>query len=96
MISPSVAHTRARVASASRDVARGVAPQSKLDDALRDHAKACAAADLDRHLDYVKSVVDAATPLSDEQRTKLAELLRPARKHIAAQRLAETGGAVSS
>ncbi|WP_158083772.1 hypothetical protein [Mycobacterium sp. AT1] len=28
---------------------------------------------------WVRRVVDAAPPLSDEQRTRLAELLRPAR-----------------
>ncbi|WP_255793823.1 hypothetical protein [Mycobacteroides abscessus] len=30
--------------------------------------------------DYVKAVVDKAPPLSVEQRDKLAELLRPARR----------------
>lgn len=29
--------------------------------------------------DWVRRVVDAAPPLTDEQRTRLAELLRPAR-----------------
>jgi hypothetical protein len=31
---------------------------------------------------WVRRVVDAAPPLSDEQRTRLAELLRPARTAV--------------
>jgi hypothetical protein len=30
--------------------------------------------------DYIRRVVDAAPPLTDEQRTRLAELLRPVRR----------------
>lgn len=32
--------------------------------------------------DWVRRVVDAAPPLTDEQRTRLAELLRPARTAV--------------
>lgn len=36
-----------------------------------------------RASEYIKKVVDAAPPLTDEQRTRLAELLRPARTGVA-------------
>lgn len=33
-------------------------------------------------VEWVRRVVDAAPPLTDEQRTRLAELLRPARAAV--------------
>ncbi|WP_273733367.1 hypothetical protein [Mycolicibacterium septicum] len=48
---------------------------SKIDDARRDLAEAKIA-------DYVERVLAAAPPLTDEQRVRLAELLRPVRVPI--------------
>lgn len=46
--------------------------------------------------DYVEKALSAAPPLTDEQRTRLVELLRPARNSsrtsVVAERLAELGG----
>lgn len=48
--------------------------------------------------DYVTTILAAAPPLSDEQRTRLAELLRPVRvsaadrKTVVAERIAELDG----
>ena len=72
MTDPALAHTRARVASATRDVRRGRYPESKLHDAKRDHQAAVL-----EH--YIQKALASAPPLSDEQRTRLAELLRPVR-----------------
>jgi hypothetical protein len=76
-ISPAVAHTRARVAAKTRDVRAGVCPESDLVDAQRDHNAARAA-------DYIERVLAAAPELTDEQRSRLAELLRPARRKAGA------------
>ena len=42
---------------------------------------------------YIQRLLNEAPPLSDAQRTKLAELLRPAREAVVAARLAEIDGA---
>ena len=42
--------------------------------------------------DYVRRVVAAAPPLTDEQRTRLAELVRPARRAADRQTVAEWDG----
>jgi hypothetical protein len=69
-ISPEVAHTRARVAAKSRDHNRAACPETELSDAKRDHRAAVLA-------DYIARSLAAAPPLTDEQRVRLAELLRP-------------------
>ena len=51
----------------------------------------------DRINSYIKKVLAGAPPLSDEQRTRLAELLRPARQAVdrqalVAERIAELDG----
>ena len=42
--------------------------------------------------DYVRRVVAAAPPLTDEQRTRLAELVRPSRQAADRQTVAEWDG----
>jgi hypothetical protein len=39
--------------------------------------------------DYIEATLAESPPLSDEQRSKLAELLKPARDAVRAERLAE-------
>lgn len=58
---------RARVASLSRD-------RSPDDPALIDARRALKASRLE---EYIKKTVDDAPPLTDEQRSRLASLLRP-------------------
>lgn len=41
---------------------------------------------------YVDKILAERPPLSDEQRTRLAELLRPVRQSVVAERLAELDG----
>ncbi len=67
---PTVAHHRARVGALSRDRRPD---DSEFLAAKRD----LAAANIE---EYVNRVIAAAPPLSDEQRTRLAELLRPIRR----------------
>jgi hypothetical protein len=43
--------------------------------------------------DYATTILAAAPPLTDEQRNRLAELLRPAREAVVKARLAELGDA---
>jgi hypothetical protein len=84
-VHPHVSAARARVAALSRPDAG--------DDARRtEAARDLNAAKLEA---YIEKTLAAAPPLSDEQRTKLAELLKPAREHITAARLAQRldGGA---
>lgn len=76
-VSPDLAHHRARVAATAR-AARGSAAH---DDAKRD----LEALKLQKH---IQKVVSTWPPLSDEQRTRLAELLAPARQAIRDHRLA--------
>jgi hypothetical protein len=63
----------------------------------QDLIRACAAQDPDWAArcigDYVTTILAAAPPLSVEQRTRLAELLRPAREAVVKARLAELGDA---
>ena len=69
--SPAVAHRRAKVGGLSR----GRAPDdTELVDAKRNLAEA-------KISDYLEKVLNTAPPLTDEQRTRLAELLRPVRVH---------------
>jgi hypothetical protein len=72
-LSPEKAHRRAIVASLTRAVRAGERPQSDLDDARRGLAE-------QQITEYVQKVLALAPPLSDEQRTRLAELLRPVRQ----------------
>lgn len=72
-IDPQVAHRRARHAAVARGVRAGERPAADLDDTGRDLAEANIAA-------YIAKVLADCPPLSDEQRTRLAELLRPARE----------------
>jgi hypothetical protein len=71
---PETAFKGSRLAKARSDV--GVAARRKdqaaLEAARRDFAT-------EKIANYVTRVLDAAPPLTDEQRTRLAELLRPIR-----------------
>jgi len=66
----SIFHERGRVAALSRSRS---ADDSELVDAKRSLAEKKIAA-------YVEKVLAQAPPLTDEQRTKLADLLRPVRQ----------------
>ena len=66
-------HKRARLARLSRDL-----PQDHPDIiALRTELK------LDRAAEYITKLVAETPPLSDEQRTRLTELLKPVRRGAA-------------
>ena len=73
---PTVSSSRAKVAGLTLGVRTGKrqpdAPE--LQDAYRDLAAA-------KIGDYIERVLAAAPPLTDAQRTALAELLRPARRN---------------
>ena len=69
---------RSKIAHLSREIKRGERPAD--DPALTDAYRRFAAAKLN---DYILKVLAEAPPLTDEQRTKLAELLRPARAGVA-------------
>lgn len=90
-LSPAVAHHRARVAAMSRAVRNGERPAADLDRAKRDFNAAKIA-------DYIRRALAEAPPLTDEQRVRLADLLRPARKiassraAVVAERVAELDG----
>jgi hypothetical protein len=72
-MSPTSAHHRARIAGLSRAVRNGErTDDTELVDAQRDFATA-------RIADYIDKVLAEAPPLTDQQRTRLAELLRPVR-----------------
>ena len=58
------------------------------DDIAREYAT-------ERIADYVTSVLSQAPTLTDEQRSRLAELLKPARQAIVAARIAELDGGVA-
>ena len=68
-MSPTSAHRRARLARLSRGRA---ADAPEVVDARRDFAAA-------RLEDYIERVLADAPPLTEKQRTDLAELLRPVR-----------------
>jgi hypothetical protein len=65
-----LAKTRSRIAVAYR---RNQVPEV-IEEARRDLAA-------EKIANYVTKVLDAAPPLTDEQRARLAELLRPVRLH---------------
>lgn len=74
-VSKSVAYERGRVAGLTRAVRNGErrADDPSIDDARRNLRAAKAAA-------YIDRILSEAPPLTDEQRVRLAELMRPARK----------------
>lgn len=71
-IHPEVAQARARKAALSRCIKNGERPPG--DPAAEDATRDLAAAKI---RSYVERVLETAPPLTDEQRTRLAELLRP-------------------
>lgn len=75
---PQVSKARASVAALSRCVRNGERPADDPDlvTARRDLNAA-------RLESYIEKVLAQAPPLSDEQRNRLAELLRPARRELA-------------
>ncbi|QFS91146.1 hypothetical protein FIV07_10310 [Mycobacterium sp. THAF192] len=88
--SPAVYHYRARVGALTRAVRNGECAEGELTAAKRDLAAAKIA-------NYVDRVLSEAPPLSDDQRNRLAELLRPVRRpadrtSVVADRLAELDG----
>jgi hypothetical protein len=72
--SPAVSKPRARVAGLTLGVRTGKRKPDdpELVDAYRDLAAA-------KISDYIERILAEAPPLTDEQRTKLAELLKPVR-----------------
>jgi hypothetical protein len=74
-VHPQVSKARARVAGLSRAVNNGERPD---DGELRSAKTDLAAAKIAAYVEKV--LAQAAPPLSDEQRIRLAELLRPARQ----------------
>jgi hypothetical protein len=81
--SPATAQCRARVAGLSY---RRDPNDPELVDARRE-------LELSKLEDHVRRVLDAATPLSAEQRTKLAEILRPVRVRPGARKSGDLDGA---
>lgn len=84
---PEVSKARARVAALSR---ADIGDPSKKLEAKRDLQAA-------KLQDYIERTLAVAPPLTDEQRTRLAELLRPARelasrRAAVASRIAELDG----
>lgn len=69
-------HERAKIAHLSREIKRGerCADDPELTDAYRRFAAA-------KISDYIQKVLAEAPPLTDSQRTALAELLKPARRN---------------
>jgi hypothetical protein len=74
-ISRATAHHRGQIAGLKRAIRNGERPVD--DPALVDAQRGLAAAKI---TDYIEKILSQAPPLSDEQRTSLAELLRPARQ----------------
>ena len=76
-LSPAAARYRARIAALSRAREAGNPDRdTQMAAARRGLAEAKIA-------DYIERVLDAAPPLTDEQRTRLAELLKPVRQGVA-------------
>ena len=73
-LSDNISHHRARVGALSRTVKTG--ERQPDDPELINAQRDLAAANLDQ---YIRRVVDAAPALTIEQRTQLAELLKPVR-----------------
>jgi hypothetical protein len=69
-LSPAVAHERARIAALSRD-------RQPDDPKIVEARRNLHAARLEGH---IEKTLAAAPPLTDEQRCRLAELLRPVRR----------------
>jgi hypothetical protein len=82
-VHPEVSKARARVAGLTRCVKNGERPAAELADAKRELAEA-------KQTAYVEEILAAAPKFTDEQRTKLAELLRPSRRP-ASEALAAAG-----
>ncbi|MGH3633927.1 MAG: hypothetical protein ACRDTS_07515 [Mycobacterium sp.] len=81
-MSPIVAHHRARVGALQRCVKTG---ERKADDPEYLAAKRdLAAANIEV---YIERQLAKAPPLTDQQRTELADLLQPAREHIRNERM---------
>lgn len=72
-MAPEVRCARAKVAALSRGVRAGERPRKDLEAARRE----LAAANIEA---YVTRTLADAPPLTDEQRTRLAELLKPVRR----------------
>ena len=74
-ISPATAHYRGKIAALSRCVSAGErqADDQELEEARRGLIEAKAT-------DYIQRLLDAAPPLTQQQRAKLAELLAPVRR----------------
>ena len=64
---------RARIARLSKDLPKDHPELQRLRTELRTH----------RTAEYIEKILDAWPPLTDEQRTKLAELLKPVRVNTA-------------
>jgi hypothetical protein len=73
--SPTVSSSRAKVAGLTLGVRTG--KRQPDDPELVDAYRGLAEAKIN---DYIERVLAAAPPLTDEQRTRLAELLRPVRR----------------
>lgn len=89
-LSAKVAATRASIARRTQSYP---SDHPKVLEARRDHAEAKLA-------DYIERVLSAAPPLSDEQRGRLVDLLRPVhqsadRRTVVVERLAELDGGVA-
>jgi len=94
-LSADAAHQRAKIGALTRAVRNGERPADCPE--LREAKQKLAEI---RAEDHVRRILDSAPPLSDEQRTRLAELLRPARqsvdrKTVVAERLTELDEAAS-
>jgi len=76
-LSPAAKQLRGQVAALSRAVRNGERPQADLDAAKARFQKI-------RNEDRFQEILAEAPRLTDSQRTRLAELLRPARKGGAA------------
>ncbi len=84
--SPETAHRRARVARLVQLYGakhpESIAAKSELE--------------FQKLIDHAVRVLSQAPPLTEEQRTQLAELLRPAREQIAAARRAKRRGSATT
>jgi hypothetical protein len=79
--------SRATVARGRLGIASRRYPH-QIEDRRRDLAEA-------KISDHIEKVLAQAPPLTDEQRERIAELLRPARKTVVSSRLAELDASAS-
>ena len=90
-ISPAAAHHRASIGALTRAIRAG--ERLPDDPALVDAKRGLAEAKIS---DYIEKVLAQAPPLTDEQRIRLAEMLRPARqpdrKAVIDERIADMDG----